>query len=125
MVSYLRGRIFDAMTIDTRSPSVFDAALPTIAYHDAPNPAEAHHLIGQARQLAPIALGPYGPELLTYDLVRTVLRDSRFVMPQGISLVVQGITAGPVWDRVCKLLISIDGAEHHRLRRLVSKAFTP
>jgi cytochrome P450 len=30
-----------------------------------------------------------------------------------------------VWDRVSKLLISLDGAEHDRLRQLVSKAFTP
>lgn len=42
----------------------------------------------------------------TYDLVHTVLRDTRFAMPQGIGLVVQGITSGPVWDRVTKLLIS-------------------
>jgi hypothetical protein len=40
--------------------------------------------------------------------VRTVLRDPRFVVPQGLSLVVQGITSGPVWDRVCKLLTSLD-----------------
>jgi cytochrome P450 len=46
-------------------------------------------------------------------------------MPRGIGLVVQGISSGPVWDRVCRLLISLDGAEHHRLRRLVSRAFTP
>jgi cytochrome P450 len=31
----------------------------------------------------------------------------------------------PLWDRVAGSLISLDGAEHHRLRRLVSKAFTP
>ena len=51
--------------------------------------------------------------------------DCRFGIPQGIGLVVQGISSGPVWDRVCKLLISLDGAEHQRLRRLVSRAFTP
>jgi cytochrome P450 len=39
--------------------------------------------------------------------------------------VVQGITSGPVWDRVSKQLISLDGAEHQRLRHLVAKAFTP
>jgi cytochrome P450 len=113
------------MTIDMRTRSVFDAALPSLAYHDAATPDEAHHLIGQARRQSQIALGPYGPELLSYDLVRTVLRDSRFAMPRGIGLVVQGITAGPIWDKVTKLLISLDGAEHHRLRRLVSKVFTP
>jgi cytochrome P450 len=37
----------------------------------------------------------------------------------------QGITSGPLWERVATNLISLDGAEHHRLRRLVSKAFTP
>jgi cytochrome P450 len=113
------------MTIDAHIPSVFDAAVPTIDYEDAGNPDEAHRIIRQARQRSPIALGPFGPEVLTYDLVRTVLRDTRFAMPQGIGLVVQGITSGPVWDRVTKLLISLDGAEHHRLRRLVSRAFTP
>ncbi|WP_006247720.1 cytochrome P450 [Mycolicibacterium tusciae] len=113
------------MTIDTRTSSVFDPALPTISYEDAADPEEAHRIIRQARQQSPIAIGPYGPEVLTYDLARTVLRDPRFAMPQGIGLVVQGITSGPVWDRVTKLLISLDGAEHHRLRRLVSRAFTP
>jgi cytochrome P450 len=106
-------------------PSIFDLALPPIAYHDATDPAEVHRMIGEARAQGPVAMGPYGPELLTYDLVRGVLRDSRFAVPPGIGLVVQGITSGPVWDKVCKLLISLDGAEHQRLRRLVARAFTP
>jgi cytochrome P450 len=113
------------MTVDSHSPNVFDLALPTIAYPDTRNPDQWHDVIRLARQQALIALGPYGPEVLTYDLVRTVLRDPRFAMPRGIGLVVQGITSGPVWDRATKLIISLDGAEHHRLRRLVSKAFTP
>jgi len=116
------------MTVDTvrwGSPSVFDAGLPTIAYEDGQNPDDAHRLIRRARQQAPIALGPHGPQVLTYDLVRTVLRDPRFRMPHGLGLAAQGITSGPLWDRVIKGLLSLDGAEHHRLRRLVSKAFTP
>jgi cytochrome P450 len=79
----------------------------------------------QTREQTPVTQGPYGPEALTYDAVRTVLRDPRFVMPRGLNLAVQGITSGPVWDRVCKLLISLDAPQHQRLRRLVSKAFTP
>lgn len=63
--------------------------------------------------------------MLTYELVRAVLRDPRFRVPQGMFLASQGITAGPLWDRVATNLISLDGAEHHRLRRLVSQAFTP
>ncbi len=113
------------MTVTVHPPSIFDLALPPIAYHEATDPAEVHRLIGEARALGPVAMGPYGPEVLTYDLVRGVLRDSRFAIPPGIGLVVQGITSGPVWDKVCKLLISLDGAEHQRLRRLVARAFTP
>lgn len=106
-------------------PSVFDAGLPTIDYEQCQSPDEAHEILHRARRQAPIALGPHGPELLTYDLVRTVLRDPRFRLPQGMFLASQGITSGPLWQRVATNLISLDGAEHHRLRRLVSKAFTP
>jgi cytochrome P450 len=113
------------MTTTTRLPNVFEAALPTVDYGDGRDPDEAHRVIRVARQHAPIAFGPYGPELLDYELVRTMLRDPRFVMPRGIGLVVQGITSGPVWDRVGNLLVSLNGAEHHRLRRLVARAFTP
>jgi cytochrome P450 len=114
------------ITIDrTICPSVFDADLPEIDYEHCQSPNEAHKIIRQARQQAPIAIGPHGPELLTYELVRSVLRDPRFRVPQGMFLASQGITSGPLWERVATNLISLDGAEHHRLRRLVSKAFTP
>ncbi len=106
-------------------PNVFDAGLPTIDYEDAQSPDEAHEVIRQARKLAPIAIGPHGPELLSYELVRAVLRDPRFRVPQGMFLAAQGITSGPIWDRVATNLICLDGDKHHRLRRLVCKAFTP
>ncbi|WP_055403123.1 MULTISPECIES: cytochrome P450 [unclassified Mycobacterium] len=114
------------ITVDAPTcPSVFDAGLPTIDYEHCRNIEEAHAIIRGARQQASIAIGPHGPELLTYELVRTVLRDPRFRVPQGMFLASQGITSGPLWERVATNLISLDGAEHHRLRRLVSKAFTP
>jgi cytochrome P450 len=116
------------MTVDaigTNKPTVFDAELPPIAYEHAADPEEAHQLIRQARLQGPIALGPHGPEVLSYELVRKVLRDPRFRMPKGIALAAQGITSGPVWDKATAGLLSRDGADHNRLRRLVSKAFTP
>jgi cytochrome P450 len=117
------------MTIDTmptRSrPNVFDAGLPILAYEHLDEPEAAHRLVAQARERAPIAIGTHGPEILSYELVRTVLRDPRFRVPKGMFLAAQGITSGPIWDRVASNLISLDGDEHHRLRHLVSKAFTP
>lgn len=73
-----------------------DNELPTIDYAEASNPAEAHRIISGARARAPIAIGPYGPEVLNYELVRSVLRDPRFRMPQGIFPAAQGITSGPL-----------------------------
>jgi cytochrome P450 len=72
----------------------------------------------------PIALGPHGPEVLSYELERTVLRDPRFCMPKGLVLAAQGITSGRLWDKATTGLLSLDGADHNRLRRLVCKAFT-
>ena len=99
--------------------------LPTIAYEHAQSPEEAHELIRRARQQGPIAMGPHGPEVLSYELVRTVLRDDRFAMPKGLALAAQGITAGELWDLSLKGILSLDGEAHRRQRRLVSKAFTP
>jgi cytochrome P450 len=105
--------------------SVFDADLPTLSYDHLDDPDQAHKAIAVAREQAPIAMGPHGPEVLSYELVRTVLRDPRFVTATGLGLDVQGITSGPLWDRATQNILSLDGAEHHRLRRLVSKAFAP
>ncbi|OBF46806.1 cytochrome [Mycobacterium sp. 852002-50816_SCH5313054-b] len=117
------------MTTDTARtctcPTVFDAGLPEIAYDHLTDFEEAHRIIASARQQAPIAVGPHAPEVLTYEAVRTVLRDPRFVTARGAGLDLQGITSGPLWDRVITSILSLDGEEHHRLRRLVSKAFAP
>lgn len=108
-----------------RPPSVFDAELPLIDYQDLDDVEEAHRLFHRAREQGPIAMGSHGPELLTYELVRDVLRDPRFRVPVGYGLAAQGITSGPLWDRVATNLLSLTGPEHHRMRRLVSKAFSP
>src|SRR3984893_19137334 len=98
-------------TVGTDSPTVFDAGPPAIAYEHAQNPDDAHRLIRQARLQGPIALGPHGPEVLSYELVRTVLRDPRFCMPKGGAPALQGITSGPVWDKASTGLLSRDGAD--------------
>ena len=90
-------------------PNVFDAGFPTIDYEHCQSPDEAHEIISRVRRQSPIAIGPHGPELLTYELVRNVLRDPRFRVPQGMFLAAQGITSGPLWDRVATNLISLDG----------------
>jgi cytochrome P450 len=106
-------------------PTVFEADLPTVSYEDAPSPHAAHAALKQARQKFPIAMGAHGPEILSYELAHTALRDHRMTPPRGLGLEAQGITSGPLWDRVSATLLSVNGTDHARLRRLLSKAFTP
>jgi cytochrome P450 len=40
-------------------------------------------------------------------------------------LAAQGITSGPLFDKMATSLLGLEGAPHVRLRKLVSKAFTP
>jgi cytochrome P450 len=113
------------MSVRTASPSVFDAGLPTIDYDVTAPPAQVYPKALAAQRIAPIALGPLGPELLSYELARTALRDNRFRIPPGYILSVQGITSGALWDKVVNSLLGLHGAEHQRVRSVVSKAFTP
>ena len=113
------------MTATTGAPSVFEAGLPTLAYDVTESPHEVCERIRAAQLRGPIAIGPFGPEILSYELARSVLRDTRFVIPPGLHLAAQGVTSGPLWDRVVGSIIGVEGAEHQRLRSLVSRAFTP
>ena len=113
------------MTIATNAVvDVSDAGLPRIDYETIDDPAAAHRMIKEVRRQSPVAIGPHAPEVLSYELVRTVLRDSRFHQPGVRGLVPRGVTGGPLWDRIGSALLSLDGDEHTRLRKLVCKAFT-
>jgi cytochrome P450 len=113
------------MTVDVLCPNVFEAGLPTLTYEADETPADVYPRIRAAQAQAPIAIGPFGPEILSHELVRAVLRDPRFTIPPGMNLMVQGITSGPLWDKIVNSLLGLDGEPHRRLRSLVSKAFTP
>ena len=109
----------------TGCPTIYEADLPTVSYEDAPTPQIAHQRLKEARLQGPIAMGAHGPEILSYELAHTALRDHRLSPPPGLGLEAQGITSGPLWDRVTASILSVNGEDHARLRRLVSKAFTP
>jgi len=113
------------MNVNSTAPSVFDAGLPTFDYSLTATPHDILQDVRSAQSCAPIAIGPLGPEILSYELARDILRDSRFRLPPGVTLAAQGITSGPLFDKMASSLLGLDGASHARLRKLVSKAFTP
>lgn len=118
-------KVEPAMTVTSTAPSVFDADLPTFSYDLDATPHDILEDVRDAQARAPIAIGPFGPEILSYELARDMLRDNRFRLPPGITLAAQGITSGPLFDKMANSLLGLDGAPHIRLRKLVSKAFTP
>lgn len=109
------------MNVNSTAPNVLDAGLPTFTYGLDDTPHDVLEDLRRAQSRAPIAIGPLGPEILSYELARDILRDNRFRLPPGITLAAQGITSGPLFDKLATSL----GAPHVRLRKLVSKAFTP
>ncbi|MDG5485209.1 cytochrome P450 [Mycolicibacterium gadium] len=113
------------MNAHSAAPNVFEAGLPTFEYGLIATPHDILDDVRAAQSRAPIAIGPLGPEILTYDLAREILRDNRFRLPPGITLAAQGITSGPLYDKMATSLLGLDGAPHVRLRKLVSRAFTP
>src|ERR1700748_164745 len=100
------------MTVHTGSPSEFDAGLPTIEYVLTAPPARVSPHLLAAQRVAPMALGPSGPEVLSYNLVRIILRDNRFQVPPGYILAAQGITSGPLWNKVVTSLLGLEGPAH-------------
>ncbi len=113
------------MSVGTALPNVFEAGLPALDYALDASPLDLQARLRDAQQDAPIAIGPVGPEVLSYELARAMLRDERFGIPQGINLMAQGIKSGRVFDKVVATLLCLDGPAHLRLRSLVSRAFTP
>jgi len=105
--------------------SVREPGLPTIDTYGEDYQRDWHAVHRAVLADGPVAMGTFGPVLLGYAEVQAALRDRRLRSPAGLGLSLQGITDGPLWDRVVKGILSLDGDEHTRLRRLVAQAFTP
>ena len=125
MVCSRHRSIVNAMTATTHTATIFERTWPASPIRKPRTPKKRTASSGRPTSKNRSHWARTAPKFSSYDLVRTLLRDSRFAMPRGISLVVQGITSGPIWDKVCQTIMSVDAAQHHRLRRLVSRAFTP
>lgn len=88
------------MTVHAASPNVFDAGLPTLTSDITETPFDVSDRLRGAQQTSPVVMGPVGPEVVSHEFTRGLLRDTRFVIPPGTHLAAQGVTSGPLWDRV-------------------------
>lgn len=106
--------------------SYTDADLPTLLPGMSPNAAATRDVFAAARAAAPLAKGVFGPIVLHHSDVVALLRDRRLRGPGMDFARLSGIPEGSrAWKRQEQILLFMEGDDHHRLRRLVSKAFTP
>ena len=100
---------------------------PDVAYLELLDPAFRPDgpEVATAREMHWYAHEPTGLAILRYDKLRELLSDPR--LRQGIHRVLssQGLTEGPVVEWMNSIILTVEGEDHTRLRRLVSKAFTP
>jgi cytochrome P450 len=67
----------------------------------------------------------YGIAVLRYAEVRTLLGDRRLVQGSAKWPALNGVRTGPFVEWWSRTLLNLEGAEHHRLRRLLVPAFAP
>ena len=103
--------------------SVHDLDLPEIDLFGMER-AQAIAVFEEARKHHWLVRTPLGFSVTAYDDVVAVLRERRFHSALSMLPQMQGIDEG-VLERQQPSILSMEGAEHTRLRRLVAPAFTP
>src|SRR5207249_3107584 len=81
--------------------------------------------IAAVRAQACLARTPVGVLVMERKWVEALLGDTRLKSSLMPFVHLQGLVDGPVHEALESSLLAIDGADHTRLRKLVSHAFTP
>ena len=98
---------------------------PFIDTLDRAYDADIHAAHAAARRRSWYARTPLGMLVLRYAQVQEMLHDRRWREQGPDALRLAGIEAGPLWEWFHQIMSTQEGEPHARLRRLVSKAFTP
>ncbi|MFT4135326.1 cytochrome P450 [Microbacterium sp.] len=101
------------------------ASADGIAYLDLADPAfdVTSDVVHRARQANWYARTPYGWAILRYDEGTAILKDRRFQQGNARWPAQNGIDDGPFAQWWGETLLSLEGTDHMRLRRLLGPAF--
>jgi cytochrome P450 len=77
------------------------------------------------RQQSCLARTPIGSLVVDHGTVVALLGDPRLHSSLLDFVRVQGLSEGPIFEAISTSLLAVDGPDHTRLRKLVSRAFTP
>ncbi|HEX6117750.1 MAG TPA: cytochrome P450 [Solirubrobacterales bacterium] len=107
--------------------AVAELELPAFDYSDPELTGEPwHDAVRAARERGWLARAePIGFFVLEREAAAFFLRTPKATFPGTRILELQGVTEGPLWERLKGNLLDLDGEDHRRLRKLVQPAFTP
>lgn len=107
--------------------SVTDLDLPALDYADpALRGDRFHEVLRELRERTWVARAdPVGWFVLDREAVAHFMRTPKATFPGRKLLEVQGVTSGPLYERLKGNLLDLQGADHRRLRKLVQPTFSP
>jgi cytochrome P450 len=107
--------------------TVSELELPTIDYRDpALTGAAFRETLRDLRERSWLARAePLGWFVLDHEATAFFLRTRSATFPGRMVLEIQGVTSGPLYERLKGNFLDLDGEPHKRLRKLVHHAFTP
>jgi cytochrome P450 len=108
-------------------PAVSELELPSFDYTDpSVTGPRFHELMRGLRERSWIARAePAGWLVLDHEAVAFFMRTPAATFPGRKMLELQGVTSGPLYERLKGNLLDLHGDDHRRLRRLVQPAFAP
>ena len=115
------------MWIMVRMEALADLDLPSLNYADPSlSGPRFHDTLRELRERTWIARAePLGYFVLDREGTSFFLRTSAATFPGRLMLEVNGVTSGPLYERMTGNLLDRGGDDHRRLRKLIQQAFTP
>lgn len=112
----------------TTDPTPPDTAVPPTPAYDFTGEAtraDPFPVFAALRQHDPVYETGFGYWYVSrYADATGLLRDSRLGAGRGVADSF-GLSSGPLYDAMSTWMMSLDGADHSRVRRLISRSFTP
>jgi cytochrome P450 len=108
-------------------PTVADLDLPALDYADPSLHGQRFHdTLRELREQTWVARAePVGWFVLDREAVAHFMRTRSATFPGRKLLEIQGVTSGPLYERLKGNLLDLQGDDHKRLRKLVQPSFTP
>lgn len=98
---------------------------PFLDLFDPELDADPEPVFAALREQTAVARTPLGASVLHRDEIHSLLGDHRLISSIPHLIRLQGAGDGPIGTLLESSVIAVDGADHTRLRRLVSRSFTP